>query len=418
MGIISKRFLMTLARRAVKNKAISALLQKKLQLKSARGLKKQTTPMVVILSLGKGGHSYSAARAAKALGYPVLLISPRPVPHEMAYSDFLIQLDPLTQINEIISRLKGLPILGVSISIKHILLPAQAKIADSLGLISVGEKVGVLCNNKFEWRKELQAANILQPKFSDNYKDIEQLEIIQKPKMGTGSKGVMFLAPFSSPPEMHDPQGDLSVGPDLYYEEYLEGEQYDVEGVSFNGEHRVIAIIKEKYQKSEGMFPPKYFLFNPDISDKVNLLLVNETKKILDASGVINGAWHVESRLINGVVYPIDFANRMGYERFMSRASGLDFSKQHVSAFIPNLELDFKLRPKKLLQFFAMTDDEWVKSSLISKQYPENIFDIVAKPFSMGTVRYKGMIVVESSDEKLFWKIVQDLPLDENNQEG
>ena len=414
MGFISKKNFLSIARRAAKSDVVAYGFRQKIQLKTMLRLKKTAKPMVVILSLGKGGHSYSAARAAKAMGFPVLLVSPRPVPHEMAYSDYLIQLDPLTQVSEIIKRLSDLPILGVSISIKHILLPAQAEISETLGLISVGKKVGKLCNNKFEWRKQLQAAGLAQPRFSDNYKDVEHLQTIRKPQMGTGSKGVMFLEPFSNPDSSHDPKGDLSVGSDIYFEEFMDGEQFDVEGVSFNGEHHVIAIIKEKYQKSDGMFPPKYFLFNPDIDPEANNILVNETKKILDASGVINGAWHVESRLIDGVLYPIDFANRMGYERFMSRASGLDFAKQHVSAFIPNFEIEFKLRPQKFVQFFAATDEELAMIMRISNQYPKNVYDVISKPFWMGTVTYKGMIVIESRDDKLFWEIVKELSLEEN----
>jgi carbamoylphosphate synthase large subunit len=418
MGLSPKALVRAMARRLVKNRALTSIVAAGLRAKSRLRLRRETRPIIVVLSLGAGGHSYSAARAARWLGYRVLLVSPRPVLHEMAFAHYLLPRDPLTEVPQIIADLRPLQVAAVTISIKHILLPAQAQIAEALGLTSVGAEVGILCNDKYLWRQALDAAGLPQPRFSLDYADLAHGPAIQKPRTGTGSKGVAFLEPGSDVPDSWDPKGDLSVGSEIYFEAYHEGEQYDVEGVSRNGEHRIIAITKEKYQRIGQLFPPRYFLFNPDLDAERDHLLRAGTFRVLDASAVRNGAWHVESRVVDGRLMPIDFANRMGYERFMTRASGVDFARQHVSAFLPDHHEPFRLQPRKLIQFFATSDADAAIVRDIAKNWPGNVVDGVFKPFFMGTMTYDAMIVVSCPDDDEFWKMIADIPLDPGDRPG
>ncbi len=131
--------------------------------------------------------------------------------------------------------------------------------------------------------------------------------------------------------------------------------------------------------------------------------------KVLDASGIINGAWHVEGRVINKQFYPIDFANRMGYERFVTRASGVNFGAQHLSAFIDGLNLKLNFKKRFLLQYFSTTEKEMKILYQITREFPENVFDLITEPFKMSTLTYRGMIVLESSEENDFKKITSNL---------
>jgi hypothetical protein len=397
-----KLVLLKLARKVISSRLITLLFAELLHMKTAAWRSLPTSknkPVVVILSLGSKGHSYSAVRAARRNGLTVLLVAKTPVLHEMIYTNYLIRLDPLEDTQAVIAKLRSLNVSGVAISIKHILLPAQVTISEALGCISAGDVSAYLCNNKFAWRAALSNAGIPQPKYSALRDDVIDLPVVQKPQTGTGSKGVAFLAPGApARPELL-PHEDRSVGQVLYFEEYVEGTQFDVEGVSHNGTHTVLCIIREKYSQIDDEFPPKYFRFNPDLASDLHDAIIASVFATLDASSIKNGAWHVEGRIRDGVFLPLDFANRMGYERFVSQASGVDFAALHLSAFVDDISTEVALKPSPLLQFFANTKEEQAYIRDICRTHPHNIFDIKLDPFRMSTVTYEAMIVLHAKDD-------------------
>lgn len=397
----AKILTLDVVRKLVKSRFVTTVFKNFLLLKTkVNSALFSNSPVIVILSLGEDGHSYSAARAAKDLGLKVLLVSPKPVLQEMLFASELLTMDPLVEHKEILQKLQQRKVSAVVISIKHALLPAQVYISEKLGLVSCGEKSALCCNDKFAWRTALEEAGVLQPAFSDDYNAVSHLNVVQKPKRGTGSKGVALLAPGTDAMRERIPLGDRSVGEELYFEEYIDGEQFDVEGFSIDGVHTTLVVVKEKYENIDGSFPPKYFRFNPN-REPAFLKQMNDTAHaVLNASGIVNGAWHVEMRYDGTNFLPLDFANRMGYERFVSRSSGTDFAKLHIASFVRSLNLKADIKPVPFLQFFAMTTDEAAEIRKIVRNHPSSVFDVATTPFPMSTVTYQGMIVLEAADDK------------------
>ncbi|MFN3211059.1 MAG: acetyl-CoA carboxylase biotin carboxylase subunit family protein [Roseovarius sp.] len=391
--------LMRMARRLARSEMLTSAYARLLELRARLFLSRSSGPVVAILSLGKNGHSYSAARAARALGLKVVMVSPEPVLAELAYSNYLVRLNPLDDTSEVIERLRPLQVQAALISVKHLILPAQIKVAEALGLVSSGQKASDLANDKLAWRKAMEAAGLTQQAYSESYSDLRDRPVVRKPRSGTSSIGVFYLEP-GSDAEIQRIQSDGQ--PDLF-EEYVDGEQFDVEGFSRDGVHHTLTIVKEKYKRTGNEFPPKYFHFNP-AHDAAFLKMAEEKAfQVLDASGIRNGAWHVEMRHLDGDFMPLDFANRMGYERFITRSSGVDFGQQHVAAFIPGLEIPFERKPRRMVQYFATEKEEYEIFKRIVEEHPSSVFDARMEPFRMSTMLYYGMIVVEAeTNEKLF----------------
>lgn len=400
--------LLRIARKLVHVRWLTALVALLLSLRTRVFLRGGGQPVVVILSQGRAGHSYSAARAARSLGLRVLLVSPDPVLQELVYAHYLIRLDPLTDTDKVIERLRPLPVEAVIISIKHIILPAQVKVAEALGVISCGAEVAHLANDKLAWRHAIAAAGLPQQRFSERPEDLAGLPMVRKPLSGTGSKGVAYIAADADAATV---AATRDGSPD-FFEEYVDGEQFDVEGVSRDGQHRMIAIIKEKYERYGEMFPPKYFHFNPGHDPAFLKALEEAAYKVLDASAVRNGAWHVEIRHRDGQFLPIDFANRMGYERFMTRASGMDFAQQHVASFVRRLDLPFERKPIALMQFFATRPEEAPVLKRIAARHPRAIFDATLEDFAMSTIIYNGMIVIEAQDNDALFSMLDGLRIE------
>ncbi len=345
--------------------------------------------------MGRNGHSYSAARAAKSLGLKVLLITDVPQTHEMLYSDALIALDPLTDLEAILKSLADFRLIAVCVSIKHLLLPAQARIAEAFDLISVGTDTGVLNNNKLAWRDALAEAGVAQPAYGRDPKLFEHKPCIRKPISGTGSAGVIQLGP--------EDDKVRHAGPDSFFEAAVAGDQYDYEGVVEDGKPRILVRVFERYILQNGTFAAHFFLFNPVIDPDRDSSLTECAVKTLAASRVVNGAFHVEMRMDGKQAVPIDFANRMGYERFVSFASGEDFAKAHVNCFLPE-KIDYSIStPKPLVQYFCWTRESFDVAERIRQTHPSRVFDSYMKPHKFAGEPCEGMIVLthDSMDELL-----------------
>ena len=364
-------------------------------------------PYVVVLSMGWDGHSYSAARGARSLGKRVLLVTDQPKLHELLYSDALIALDPITDTDAVIKSLEDLPLEAVVISIKHLLLPAQNAIAEYFGLTAVGPEVGVLCNDKFAWRRKLEEAGVHQPRYSSSPKAFAGEPCVRKPKVGTGSTGVVLVGAAQDKREGLD----STDYPSVYFEEAVEGDQYDVEGFSMDGTPEILSIVHERYLLLDGEFPPHSFVFNADLPPERRALLNDSCFDTLRASKVINGAWHVEIRVRNSRAYPIDFANRMGYERFMTLASGADFAECHVNAFLPQPVTISRKPRQSVVQFFAWTEAECEICHRIARDHPEHIFDQILKEHKIGPGLCKSMIVLKAETSMQMRRITAGLDL-------
>ena len=391
--------IMRLLRWGVANETLTALLNG--GLKAVAPLRRIVTrkrQSIAILSLGAAGHSYSAARAARALGLHVVLVGRTLRAHEMIFADEFVEHDPLEETQAVIDALRGRGVQAVTISIKHVLLPAQVAVSEALGLRSCGARVAHLSNDKLAWRRALEEAGIEQPRFAETREAFDAVPCVQKVRMGTGSKGIALLQADEDARDDVTPLHDRSVGQERYFEEFLVGPQFDVEGVSRDGVHRTLVIVQEYYVEHEGQFPPRAFVFNPPLPEGMSEAAEAAARATLDASGVVNGAWHVEMRYHDGAFKPVDFANRMGYERLVTLASGVDFARTHVRAFLPEATAEPEGRPLAVAQLFAFDEPDADAMRRIAEAHPDAVFDAVLEPFDMGTVRYRAMICLKACD--------------------
>lgn len=387
------RVKIALGRRVVKIGFLRRALQEGLKVRSP--LTRRKGPVTVVLSMGKEGHSYSAARAVKALGHRVLLVTDNPQLHEMLYSDAILLRDPITEIDTILSELEAWDLEAVMVSIKHLLLPAQSQIAERFGLISVGSETSVLNNDKLAWREALEAAGVDQPPFSRDPALFEARPCIRKPLSGTASAGVIRL-------EAEEDKAP-HAGPGYFFEGVVDGDQFDYEGVFEKGSPRFLARVFERYIDVNGTFVAHYFLFNPPINPAQNAALERCAAMTLAASKVMHGAFHVEMRMDGARAVPIDFANRLGYERFVSFAGGEDFAQAHANCFLPQDHQAAQHTPKALVQYFCWTQEQFDMASSIRTANPDQVFDSNMTTHLVGGQHCLGMIAIwhDTLDELL-----------------
>ena len=389
-----------MGRWAADRAAFRTLAQVFLQLRTP--LIRRRRSFTAILSLGQNGHAYNAARAVKALGHRVLLITDTPQLPEMAYADALLLRNPLTEIETILTDLEDFQLEAVLVSIYNTLLPAQDRIATRFGLISTGSQSAAFSNDKLAWRDALADAGVAQPLYSPDPADFEGRACIRKARLGSGSEGVIPLRP-------EDDKVPYS-GPEFFFEAVIEGDQYDVEGVMDDGAPRFLARVYESFIQHNDTFVSHYYLFNPPIDPAQRAALDACASATLAASRVENGAFHVEMFVTGDRVEPTDFGNRMGsYVRFVSFASGVDFAQSHANCFLPRKHTLVSQEPRALLQYFCWTQDQFDRACAIRDANPERVFDANMTAHTICGERCLGMIAFFHDNHAALLKMTEGL---------
>ncbi|MBP3338713.1 MAG: ATP-grasp domain-containing protein [Lachnospiraceae bacterium] len=219
---------------------------------------------------------------------------------------------------------------------------AVATIASDLANITVQylcKKLGLICNsdkcienstNKYKMRRALEENGVKVPKYTtivdiqDKHK-IQKFEfpIIIKPTDRSGSRGITKVN--------NGEELDYGVEKALKYsfekaaivEEYITGDEYSCETISWKGEHHILAITKKFTTGSPKFIETAHI--EPANLEKCDIDKVKEEViKALDALDIKYGAAHTEFKISeNGEVRIIEIGSRMGGDCIGSHLVGI-----------------------------------------------------------------------------------------------
>lgn len=141
--------------------------------------------------------------------------------------------------------------------------------------------------NKLKQRKIQKKLGLKTPLFFDygnfNIQNFEKCKkkIISKPIIGSGSNNVKYHEKFV-----------LYKDKNIFYEEFIEGEEHNVEGLVYNKKIFIFSIMKKKkFKKSKTV---SYLLKKNSLSKKILNNLENMIKKFILKSKYPNGPFHIE----------------------------------------------------------------------------------------------------------------------------
>ena len=123
-------------------------------------------------------------------------------------------------------------------------------------------------------------------------------------------------------------------------EEYIEGEEYSVDTIWYNGEPYLDAIM-EKGQPTGPSFPDRLYVVSDNIQSSIRKELLNSSHAAVIAAGVNAGATHTEIRVKNGKGYIIESALRPGaggcFYGLFEECFGVSFYEALILSSLPNL---------------------------------------------------------------------------------
>jgi hypothetical protein len=207
-------------------------------------------------------------------------------------------------------------------------LLAHAIAASVLGLPGPSPAAVAATRCKSLMRQRLTAAGIPQPFFGILGEDPvpQNRRVIVKPVDGAGSVGVTLLEPGAEPAPFEPGR--------LIWEEYVEGQEYSVETVSTDVDHRVLAIT-EKTTTGPPAFVEREHVVPAPVTDERRAELASYTRRCLTALGVNNCAAHTEVRWGSSGPVIIETHTRPGGDRIpllVELVTGIDQYREAILA--------------------------------------------------------------------------------------
>lgn len=232
---------------------------------------------------------------------------------------------------------------GVTTIASDAAVPTVNFVASELSLVGNPDANSEQYVNKYSMRVALMDAGIEVPKFvqlsPENFDSaleiVERadlsLPIIIKPVDRSGSRGVVKLDDCSQLEEMVLRAAQESFSKNVIVEEFIEGKEFSVESISWEGGHYLLAIT-EKETTGPPFFVELAHHQPAALTEEEYLRFKEFTFASLNALKVIYGASHTEIKITDeGKVYLIETGARMGGDfigsDLVQLSTGYDFVK-------------------------------------------------------------------------------------------
>jgi biotin carboxylase len=291
-----------------------------------------------------------------------------------------------------ISILEKDKILGMCRKIKP---EAITTIASDLATITVNyvaHKLNLPCNsphctlistNKYKMREALKKASIPTPNFlttSDDSIEISSMNypIIVKPTDRSGSRGITKLFNSSNLKEAIKVSVENSFEGKAIVEEYIEGDEYSCECISYNGKHHFLALTK-KFTTGSPHFIETAHMEPSGFTKELEERIISTIFAALDSLMIEYGASHSEFKVTkNGDIRIIEIGARMGGDcigsDLVNISTGLDYLRMVIDVACGREPLFEKIStPRVGLVKFIFTQDDLNLLNDIKENYPNLI---------------------------------------------
>ncbi len=292
------------------------------------------------------------------------------------FVDYFYPIDIL-DVDRIVEKCQELHIAGVVSNASDLTTEVAAYVAEKMGLNGTPYNIVKKIRDKYYVRRLTEnISGLSKPRF--RYYDGNRNNIypcVVKPLIGSGKIGVIFCEDETMFHAAIDYVGNFSDK--IIIEEFIEGKEFSVEGLSFHGKHYVIQIT----DKDSSLAPHFVELGHhqpANIPEYVERKIKTIIPTLLQTIGYDNGAFHVEMKRKGRDIFLIEVNPRGGGDEISNKlvqlSSGIDYLKGMIEIALDIFEkptvvdmpsyagIYFLCRQtQKLLPFFENADnEEWL----------------------------------------------------------
>lgn len=258
-------------------------------------------------------------------------------------------------------------------------------LADQLGLPGNSAACILKSTNKYEMRKAFQKAGLPVPGFWETATGEEIPDdlwpLIVKPTDRSGSRAITRVASREELADAVKRAAKQSFEHKAIVEGYLEGAEYSVESVSFQGRHICLAVTK-KFTTGAPDYIEKGHMQPADLEEETVLEIKKVVMKALDALEIENGASHAEIRLDRqGRIHIIEIGSRMGGDCIGSHlvplSTGQDYVKMVIQTALGQEPQWVENPVRKYAGIrFLFCQEDFEKMEYIRRKYPQAVTEV------------------------------------------
>lgn len=322
----------------------------------------------------------------------------------------------ITEKELILERCREIGIHGICSIASDLAVVAVNYVAQNMNLNGNSELCTLLTTNKYNMRMALEKGGLPIPKvYFSNNNDLYSLEekdypVICKPTDRSGSRGVNLVNNENELKHAIKWAKKESLEGRYIIEEYIEGEEYSIECVTWRGTHQLLAVTK-KYTTGAPNFIEKGHLEPAELTDDLKNRIRNIIYRALDVLLIENGASHSEIKINSkGEIKIIEIGSRMGGDLIGSSlvplSTGIDFTEQVIRIALgecPQISFEKKTQFAAVRYIFDKNDiDIYTK---IKREWTEIIVEEDIKEVDgegvVDSSTRKGYFVIVSEDKRL-----------------
>ncbi len=378
--------------------------------------------MKKIVIIGAGEFQVPLIVKAKEMGYETHVFAWQEGAVGEKDSDFFYPIS-ITEKEEILEYCKQIKPCAVATIASDLANITVQYLSQRLGLTHNSEECIEISTNKYKMRCALSENGVSCPRFKivDTNTKIGESEfsfpVIVKPTDRSGSRGITKVENHNQLTSAIKSAADYSFEKRAIIEEFIEGDEYSCECISFNGKHNLLAITK-KFTTGAPCFIETGHI-EPSLLDAETSKRVMETVfKGLDALKIKFGASHSEFRINSkGEIRIIEIGSRMGGDCIGSHlvrlSSGYDFLSyviETAAGIEPNINR--LSQPSAVGIRFIFTKDDINVLENIKTNSPESLYfvseieDVGSRKIVDSGSRF-GFFIVTSPDENQLLKLLE-----------
>lgn len=294
----------------------------------------------------------------------------------------------ITEVDEIADKCREIGICGVCSIATDLGNYTVNYVADKLGLPGNSMECTRKSTNKHLMREAFAERGDPSPKSIqvDALTDLSKLRLeyplIVKPTDRSGSRGIFKLEGPEGLKEAVAAALDAGFEKKALIEEFAEGQEYSVEGISFEGKHHILAMTF-KYTTGAPHFIETGHLEPAPVSEELFSKVAEVVTHALDTLEIKNSASHSEVKIDrHNNIRIIEIGSRMGGDAIgtdlVYYSTGIDYVKAVIDvACGREPDLTPVREPCAAESRFILTEDDLREFRRIRKEEPERILRIV-----------------------------------------
>ena len=287
-------------------------------------------------------------------------------------------------------------------------------VSEKMGLLGNSYQLALATTDKSLMKKIFIEKKIDTPiskaYHKDDFINYDQLELpcMVKSSDRSAGRGIKLVSHKHDFKEAVSESLEYSYNKTILIEEYFDAPQFSVETISFDGDHKVVAITQMGFSGEPYFVEHVHYLPAPLNSD-LEKLIQDFTINVLNSFNIRVGACHLELRVKNGVIKIIEIASRMGGWRHWMINSSLSYN--YLDAIIDSTVGKKSVQEKIVGSLITMSrhvinSKEMRTYYRVKQEYPEAILvDHVrvsdAEFSAQNLIETKGFYIILTSEDNL-----------------